>query len=195
MTGNLPMNGQKVTGLGAGTSASDAVRHDQVTLYSAWLAALAGLSFEANKLPYATGAGTAALTNFTAFARTLVDDEDAATARGTLGLSDGATAAKATTTQAALGLNDGAYMTPLTSRLTAQPIAKSGAGVGQILAIQKSPGEALVLPDFGSWAYFALNFSAGGSLAGGATSGVAAGGTQIYPANEFQHLGLVWRRA
>lgn len=87
MTGNLPMNGQRVTGLGEGTSASDAVRRDQVTLYSAWLAALAGLSFENNKLPYATGAGTAALTNFTAFARTLLDDADAATARTTLGVA------------------------------------------------------------------------------------------------------------
>lgn len=87
MAGNLPMNGQRITGLGAGTAASDAVRRDQVTLYSAWLAALAGLSFEANKLPYATGAGAAALTNFTAFARTLLDDADAATARTTLGVA------------------------------------------------------------------------------------------------------------
>lgn len=87
MTGSLPMNGQRVTGLGAGTSDSDAVRRDQVTLYSAWLAALSELSFEANKLPYATGAGTAALADFSAFARTLLDDADAATARATLGVS------------------------------------------------------------------------------------------------------------
>lgn len=116
MTGNLPMNGKKVTGLGAGTSDADAVRRDQVTLYNAWLAALAGLSFEANKLPYATGAGTAALTNFTAFARSLLDDADAATARATLGLSDGATAAKASTGEAKSGTNDTKFMTPLKTK-------------------------------------------------------------------------------
>ena len=117
MTGNLPMNGQKITGLGAGTSASDAVRRDQVTLYSAWLAALAGLSFEANKLPYATGAGTAALTNFSAFARTLLDDSSASEMRSTLKLNDGAIAAKALVAQAQAGEDDFAYMTPFKTKL------------------------------------------------------------------------------
>ncbi len=86
------------------------------------LTALSALVTVADRLIYATGADTVAMAALTAFARTLLDDVDAATARATLGLGTLATQS-GTFSGTSSGANTGDQTITLTG-----PVTGTGTG-------------------------------------------------------------------
>lgn len=87
--------------IGAGLTLSGGVLASTATALATSLSALVPLTPAADRLPYYTGASTAALAVFSAFGRSLVDDADATAARSTLGLGTLSTLSSITTAQIA----------------------------------------------------------------------------------------------
>ena len=88
------------TGDIAATNVQDAIAEldSEKQPLDALLTALAALTTAANQLIYSTGSDTVSMTSLTAYARTLLDDADATTARATLDAEQAGTAAAAIST-------------------------------------------------------------------------------------------------
>lgn len=85
----LGLGGAAVLGVGTAAGTVAAGNHTHATIYQPLdtdLSAIAALASAANKMIYATGAGAWATTDLSVFARTLLDDTSAQSARATLGI-------------------------------------------------------------------------------------------------------------
>lgn len=143
VAGLTPTDGNFIVGDGANfvaesgatarTSLGLAIGTD-VQAYDAGLTSIAGLTTSANEMIYTTASDTYAVTSFTAFGRSLVDDADASTARTTLGLGSAAVLTAGTSANNAVQL-DGSARLPAVDGSQLTNIDADPAGTAVALAI------------------------------------------------------------
>jgi hypothetical protein len=107
---------------------------------TAALDALAALTPAADRLPYFTSGSAGALATFSAYARTLLDDADAATARGTLGL--GALATLSSVSTANIG-DDQVTFAKMQNITTSRLLGRTTASAGNVEEISVGTGLSL----------------------------------------------------
>lgn len=169
----LGLGGAAVLGVGTAAGTVAAGNHTHATIYQPLdtdLSAIAALASAANKMIYATGAGAWATTDLSVFARTLLDDTSAQSARATLGIPSAiqanegaigmvggtADAITATFTPAITALTDGMrlYVRATAANATASPTFTPNSGIVTAKVIVKGNNLALAATDIagaGHW--------------------------------------------
>lgn len=194
LSGPNKVIGRKTAGAGA---PEELTIGSDIQAYDAELAAIAGLTSAADKAPYFTGSGTAALATLTTFGRSLIDDTDAATAQATLGLVVGTNVqahdaeldALATTTSAA---DKVPYYTGAgtASTMTVTSFARTVLDDTTATAARTTLGAmGLYLSDLGGHVFDVKSYGAIGS---GAVDDTTAIGSAIAAAAAISPRGIVF---